>query len=102
VDREINTAKLVIAALACAALSVPASAQQTTTYAYDALGRLTNSGQHDGATAYYVYDGANNRKSARCCDTVGGWQVTDDGFDPYFYLQTYPDIRLAGVDPYQH
>jgi YD repeat-containing protein len=89
-------------AAACILLNAPAFAQQTTTYAYDARGRLTNSGPADGSTNYYVYDAASNRKVVRCCETIGGWQVEDDGFDPYYYLQTYPDIRLAGVDPYEH
>lgn len=83
-------------------LAVPAAAQQTTIYAYDALGRLTTAGPDNTTTTSYVFDDAGNRKATRCCEAVGGWQVREDGFDPYFYVQTYPDIRLAGVDPYQH
>ncbi len=29
-------------------------------------------------------------------------QVMNNGFDPNYYLLTYPDIARAGVDPYQH
>lgn len=82
-------------------LSSPASAQ-TTVYAYDALGRLTASGTNSTDTTIYGYDGASNRTVRRCCEAIGTWEVKADGFDPYFYLQTYPDIRAAGIDPYSH
>jgi hypothetical protein len=80
----------------------PALAQQTTVYAYDVHGRLTTSGVNGASTNFYLYDTANNRSFKRCCESIGGWQVQADGFDPYFYLQTYPDILAAGIDPYQH
>jgi hypothetical protein len=79
-----------------------ASAQQAAIYAYDAKGRVTNAGSTDNDTKLYKYDVSGNRVAVICCNTVGGWQVKDDGFDPYFYLQTYPDVRTAGVDPYVH
>lgn len=96
--------KLLVSASACLLAAIPqvSSAQRTTLYAYDATGRVTNSGDADGNTRLYTYDPAGNRKIVRCCETIGGWQVREDGFDPYFYLQTYPDIRAAGIDPYQH
>lgn len=80
----------------------PTLAQQTTLYGYDAHGRLRTSGSNSANTTAYVVDNAENRGSRRCCNAVGSWQVTEDGFDPYFYLQTYPDILAAGVDPYHH
>ncbi len=91
------------AAFAAALVLAPsAHAQQITFYAYDSLGRLTNAGANSADTRYYILDNAGNRAKIRCCDAIGGWQVKDDGFDPYFYLQTYPDIATAGIDPYQH
>jgi hypothetical protein len=86
---------------ASALMSTPAFAQ-TTVYAYDVHGRLTHSGANSANTTYYQVDQADNRTKRRCCEAIGGIQVLDDGFDPYFYLQTYPDILNAGVDPYQH
>jgi YD repeat-containing protein len=99
---EMKIARIMSLAAVSFLTATAAEAQQTTTYAYDALGRVTNAGRSDSTTNYYVYDNADNRLSVRCCTTVGGLQVKDDGFDPYFYLQTYADIRNAGVDPYQH
>ncbi|WP_428156242.1 hypothetical protein [Brevundimonas sp.] len=84
------------------ALPLQALAQTTTVYGYDAQGRLTHSGTNNNDTTSYKLDGADNRASRRCCEAIGGAQVLDDGFDPYFYLQTYPDIRAAGLEPYQH
>lgn len=89
-------------AVAAFATANPASAQGTTLYAYDALGRLTTSGRTSSDTTLYTFDTASNRTATRCCEAIGGWQVKTDGFDPYFYLQTYPDIRAAGIDPYTH
>ena len=86
---------------ASALLSAPAFAQ-TTVYAYDVHGRLSHSGANSANTTYYQVDQADNRTKRRCCEAIGGTQVLDDGFDPYFYLQTYPDILNAGLDPYQH
>lgn len=83
-------------------LSNSAHAQHVTAYAYDSLGRLTNAGANSSDTVYYVIDAASNRKTVRCCEAIGGWQVKPDGFDPYYYLQTYPDIQAAGLDPYEH
>jgi hypothetical protein len=83
-------------------LSSQAYAQTAIVYAYDTIGRVTNAGKDDQSTTYYIYDTVGNRKMVRCCSTIGGWQVKDDGFDPYFYVQTYSDIRLAGIDPYTH
>lgn len=77
-------------------------AQTTTVYAYDVHGRLTHSGANNSDTTYHVLDAADNRATRRCCEAIGGAQVLDDGFDPYFYLQTYPDIRYAGLEPYEH
>jgi hypothetical protein len=93
--------KLFVAA-GCLLVTTPSYAQHTTVYAYDSLGRLTNAGVNSIDTAYYVLDAASNRRVVRCCKAIGGWQVKEDGFDPYFYLQTYPDILAAGVDPYEH
>lgn len=74
---------------------------QTTVYAYDALGRLTNAGSGLDATRTYRYDNADNRTARTCCVTIGS-EIAADTFDPYFYITFYPDIRLAGVDPYSH
>lgn len=93
---------LSVVGLMAIALAAPALAQQTIVYAYDVHGRVTNAGVNGASTNFYVYDPADNRAAKRCCDPIGGWQVKEDGFDPYFYLQTYPDIRAAGIDPYQH
>lgn len=79
-----------------------ASGQQTTVYGYDALGRLVNAGSSSSDTTLYIYDPADNRVRRRCCQAIGGVQVFADGFDPYFYLQTYSDIRSSGMDPYYH
>lgn len=87
---------------AIAAMASPAHAQQTTVYAYDVHGRLTTAGADSVSTASYLYDGATNRSRKRCCLPIGGWQVKDDGFDPYFYLLAYPDVRASGMDPYEH
>ena len=83
-------------------LASPALAQSPQVYAYDAAGRLTTAGSSSSDTTAYGFDQASNRVVRRCCLAVGTWQVKADGFDPYFYLQTYPDIRAAGVDPYTH
>lgn len=79
-----------------------AYAQETTLYAYDALGRAILSGRSDNSTNLYVYDKAGNRAKVRCCEAIGGAQVLEDGFDPYFYLMTYADVRAANMDPYLH
>lgn len=81
---------------------VQALAQTTTVYGYDVHGRLTQAGTNSSDTTVYVLDRAGNRGTRRCCEPIGGARVLDDGFDPYFYLQTYPDIRAAGLEPYQH
>jgi hypothetical protein len=92
--------RLTAGLLSCFSGSLPA--QQTTTFAYDGLGRLTNSGESSQSTKLYLYDNAGNRQRVRCCNTIGGWQVREDGFDSYFYLQTYSDVRISGMDPYEH
>jgi hypothetical protein len=89
-------------AVVVSALPAQSLAQTTTVYGYDVHGRLTHAGANSSNTTYYVLDGADNRGTRRCCEAIGGAQVLDDGFDPYFYIQTYADIRAAGMDPYQH
>jgi len=81
---------------------VQALAQATTLYGYDVHGRLTQAGTNSSDTSVYVLDRAGNRGTRRCCEPIGGARVLDDGFDAYFYLQTYADIRTAGLDPYPH
>lgn len=96
--KAIRVAVVTLAAL----LPTQGLAQTTMVYAYDVHGRLTHSGTNNNDTTYHVLDGADNRVTRRCCEAIGGAQVLDDGFDPYFYLQTYPDIRAAGLEPYEH
>lgn len=50
-----------ISAICAVIAPTKASAQTTTTYAYDALGRLTNSTVSNGKTASYQYDASDNR-----------------------------------------
>ena len=77
------------------------SAQQTRVFSYDARGRMTSSGVAPTASTSYRFDRAGNRKSFACCEAIGA-SIDPDGFDPFFYLLSYPDIRAANVDPYQH
>ena len=57
-------------------VSVPASAAETITYTYDALGRLVQvqrSGSvNNGASATYAYDPANNRTNVTTTAPGGG------------------------------
>ncbi len=78
-----------------------ASAQQTHVYSYDVHGRLNASGTSPTASTTYRFDKADNRKGVTCCEAVGP-AVMANGFDPYYYMLAYPDIRTAGLDPYQH
>ena len=50
-------------ALAVVAIGSHALAQQSTTYAYDALGRLTAVGRSNSEAVIYGYDPAGNRTS---------------------------------------
>jgi YD repeat-containing protein len=70
-------------------------------YSYDAQGRLTGSLTASGAGVNYVSDSADNRTELRGDGFVGA-SVTDDSFDAQFYVEVYPDIKAAGIDPYQH
>jgi uncharacterized protein involved in exopolysaccharide biosynthesis len=68
-----NKSKLVLLAFGAAmSLSVPASATETTTYTYDALGRLTQSKStgsvNNGLQTDTVFDPAGNRSN----QTVSG------------------------------
>lgn len=62
-----------------AALAAPAAAHRTT-YAYDALSRLTGSSSTDGATATYAYDATGNRtdRSSTTRDGTSTWAATYD------------------------
>jgi hypothetical protein len=56
----------ILAALASLSLSVPAFSDTTTSYTYDALGRLSKVTYNDGGaitTISYSYDAAGNRTS---------------------------------------
>ncbi|WP_312991424.1 hypothetical protein [Brevundimonas diminuta] len=76
-------------------------AQHTVVYAYDAHGRLTNSGSDINTSTSYRYDRADNRVKKSCCLAIGS-DIQADGFDPYYYVVAYHDVRLAGVSPYGH
>ncbi|MEO9599790.1 hypothetical protein [Parasphingorhabdus sp.] len=56
-------------------MASPASAQGTTTYEYDALGRLigttTSGGANDGLDKVYEYDAAGNRKRVEVTGSSG-------------------------------
>jgi hypothetical protein len=62
--------------VACALLLAPAAlAQETTTYTYDALGRLkttsTSGGQNDGTTNQVQFDPAGNRTNYTTTGATG-------------------------------
>ena len=58
----------ILALLVALALPVDILASDTTTYDYDALGRLCQVTKDDGTAIHYVYDAAGNRESR----TIGG------------------------------
>lgn len=62
---DMHRGKMALAALAAGLLlagAMPAMAG-TTTYKYDALGRVTEVDYPDGSIVYYAYDAAGNRIS---------------------------------------
>jgi hypothetical protein len=78
--------RLTLAALAgCAfgAASMPAQAQETTTYTYDAQGRLKSvtrsGGQNNGVATTYVYDKAGNRTNVTTTGSQNGSGGTGGG-----------------------
>lgn len=94
-----NTSRRTFLALASALIPMPALAGKMS-YSYDALGRLTDALHADGALTVYEYDAAGNRTAVR--EPFVGTGVTDDCFDPVYYLRANPDVARAGVDPYAH
>ena len=74
---------LFAAGLALAAVSEPAFAQETKTYTYDALGRVTNvqasGGPSNGTNAAYTYDPASNRTNVTVTGSPNG---NGGGTDP--------------------
>jgi len=91
----------VCAGLFVALTAGAAEAQQTSVYAYDAHGRLTNSASDINTSTAYSYDRADNRAKKTCCLAIGP-DIQADGFDPYFYVLAYQDIRVAGISPHGH
>lgn len=74
-----------------AALLVSSTASAgSTTFHYDAVGRLIAALYPDGALAVYEYDNANNRKTQKnpYVGTFAG--ITNEGFDPDYYIRAYP------------
>lgn len=65
------------------AVATGASAQETTTYTYDARGRLTNvqrsGGPESGAVASYTYDTADNRTGVTVSGSANGGSGDTDG-----------------------
>jgi|GEM_PF-1654258 len=55
------TTQIAVISLALSAFAFSASAQQTTTYSYDELGRLTDVNRSDNVDTQYSYDPAGNR-----------------------------------------
>lgn len=85
-------------AIVCAAsLSSAANAQETTTYTYDALGRLTkverSGGASNGVTTTYAYDKANNRANVT---TTGSTNGTGSGGGPTTPSQSFVVALLGG------
>lgn len=72
---KIRNALLIIACAACG-LGTPAAAQETTTYTYDALGRVIgvsrSGGSSNGATTTYTYDPASNRTNVTVSGSPNG------------------------------
>jgi hypothetical protein len=72
-----------VLALALLSVSGPALAQETVTYAYDALGRLVAVGrsgaQSGNVSTTYSYDSAGNRTNA---STQGSWNSGSGGGSP--------------------
>lgn len=70
--------KPLVVALAAAALTMPAvaSAQEATTYTYDALGRLTgvakSGGPASGTQTTYSHDAASNRTNVTVSGSANG------------------------------
>lgn len=82
-------------------LAASSVSAQTTTYGYDALGRLTSSQRSDGVTTQYSLDGAGNRTRVV---TTGGGSVTvaDASFEEpaigsgnYVYAPSAPGVRFV-------
>lgn len=71
-----------------------------TNFRYDALGRVTAALYPDAALTVYEYDAAGNRTTLK--NPYVGPSITTDCFDAQYYLRAYPDIAVAGVDPYSH
>jgi YD repeat-containing protein len=80
--RAIARSAGIVAGLGYLALAGAASAQETTTYTYDALGRVKTvthaGGPASGVSSTYSYDPASNRTNV----TVNGAQTSANGDDP--------------------
>jgi hypothetical protein len=78
-----NFLKIIALAALEVGLMTPVYAQETTSYAYDALGRLvlvTHSGSaNDGTSTTYTYDAAGNRKSLVVATSASGGSGGGDG-----------------------
>lgn len=69
-------------------------------YVYDALGRIIRTVHADSSLAIYEYDAASNRTNIK--SHYVGPSISPECFDTQYYLQSYPDIGAAGVNPYSH
>lgn len=90
-----------IARIACvvfAFLTLDASAQEQTNYAYDALGRLVQVSTNSGTTTAYNYDKASNRSRVQTVTpaTIGNGSFEHPNLANYQYLPAAPDLQFVG------
>jgi YD repeat-containing protein len=92
---------LLVAAIGASSLAVGvAQAQETTSYSYDALGRVTgvsrSGGPVSGTSSAYTYDPASNRTNVTVTNSPNGTSGSDGGSGATASTARYVIIPLNG------
>lgn len=100
ISKQIVRMLLLVTVGASYAATGSAQAQESTTYTYDALGRVTaanrSGGPMNGANSGYVYDPAGNRTNVTVSNSPNGSRNTDTGSGATASTARYVIVPLNG------